>query len=101
MAQWSKTSLGKHRKEVQEKLNRLSKLQDLNSGDQSVAMQQMQKEIDNLLKEDNVRWKQRAKQTWLKDGDRNTKFFHRSANQRRKINEIKGILRRDGSEAFE
>ena len=33
-------------------------------------------------------WRQRAKQHWIKFGDRNTKFFPRVANFRRKFNAI-------------
>ncbi|XP_042968979.1 uncharacterized protein LOC122301650 [Carya illinoinensis] len=40
-----------------------------------------------------------GKQMWLKNGDRNTKFFHRAASQRKKANEIQNIKREDGSVA--
>lgn len=39
-----------------------------------------------------MRWKYRANQHWLKQGDHNTKFFHLHANQRRKTNHIQHIL---------
>lgn len=49
-----------------------------------------------LLKED-VYWKQRAKQFWLKEGDKNTRFFHGTANARRKIKKLSRLKRNDGS----
>ncbi|CAI8600152.1 unnamed protein product [Vicia faba] len=42
----------------------------------------------NLLKDEEVIWRQHSRVVWLKDGDRNTKFFHEKANQMRKINSI-------------
>ncbi len=33
-------------------------------------------------------WRQRARTRWLKGGDRNTRFFHQSASQRRCRNHI-------------
>ncbi|KAL0463165.1 UNVERIFIED_CONTAM: hypothetical protein Slati_0204100 [Sesamum latifolium] len=42
-----------------------------------------------------TRWQQRAKAIWLKQGDRNTTFFHAIANERRQKKEIKRL--KDGS----
>ncbi|XP_042974742.1 uncharacterized protein LOC122306380 [Carya illinoinensis] len=44
-----------------------------------------------LLEKEDLRWKQRAKRNWYKHGDRNTKYFHACANQRRKRNCIKEV----------
>ncbi|KAK6138877.1 hypothetical protein DH2020_027378 [Rehmannia glutinosa] len=43
---------------------------------------------DLLLEQNNLKWKQRAKQHWYREGDRNTNFFHNFASQRREINHI-------------
>lgn len=40
------------------------------------------------MEQEDQRWKQRVKRTWYKFGDRNTKYFHTCANQRRKKNLI-------------
>ena len=36
-------------------------------------------------------WRQKSKETWLKEGDRNTGFFHRMANAHRRRNYLKNI----------
>ena len=38
-----------------------------------------------------ISWRQKSRETWLKEGDRNTGFFHRTANAHRKRNYIKSI----------
>jgi lipoate-protein ligase B len=39
------------------------------------------------LEQEDLRWKQRAKQNWYKNGDRNTQYFHAWANQCRRTSQ--------------
>lgn len=49
-----------------------------------------------LLEKQEVSWRQRAKQYWLRDGDKNTRFFHKSASTRNEHNKIKKLKNEDG-----
>lgn len=44
--------------------------------------------LDELLSHEEVFWRQHLRVLWLKDGDRNSKFFHQSANARKAKNRI-------------
>jgi hypothetical protein len=55
-------------------------------------------EINGLLEQQDLKWKQRAKEAWLQKGDRNTKYFHACASQRKHGNTIGGIKDADGRE---
>ena len=39
-----------------------------------------------------MKWRQRSKENWLKDGDKNTKYFHARANQKRSRSCIEQIF---------
>eukprot|EP00253_Pinus_taeda_P031661 PITA_31661 len=51
-----------------------------------------------LLHKEDLTWRLKSRALWLKEGDRNTKFFHSFANARRKLNSIWTI--RDGGGNF-
>ena len=54
------------------------------------------KKLDVLLRQQEIFWRQRSRISWLNHGDRNTKFFHNKASQRRRRNYIQGIKTKNG-----
>ena len=47
--------------------------------------------VEDLAYKEEVKWRQRGKVEWAKEGDGNTKFFHRIASGRRKRNYIERL----------
>ncbi|XP_049351941.1 uncharacterized protein LOC125816378 [Solanum verrucosum] len=45
-------------------------------------------EYEGCLKNEEVAWRQRSRAWWLKEGDRNKKFFHQTANAHKRYNHI-------------
>jgi hypothetical protein len=53
---------------------------------------QLQMDAQNLMEKVDLKWRQRAKEAWLVHGDKNSKYFHACASQRRRKNLISSIL---------
>ena len=62
----------------------------------SVLIQKLHAELITKQKEEDLYWRQRAKENWIKDGDQNTRFFHASANQKKKASVITAIKDEQG-----
>ncbi|KAL4334370.1 hypothetical protein GQ457_07G017230 [Hibiscus cannabinus] len=54
-------------------------------------------ELNLQLDKEEIYWEQRARANWLRNGDRNTNFFHRYASQRRRCKRIDGLVTEDGA----
>ena len=57
---------------------------------------ELSKKMDDFLQKQEIYWAQQSRLNWLKHGDRNTKFFHARATQRKRRNHIRGIWNTHG-----
>ena len=74
---------------------KLAELKEAEEGDyygtDPGRIQLLRKEIGSLQSREECMWKQRARNSWLKEGDRNTAYFHCRAKQRNRRNLILGL----------
>ncbi|GLT72801.1 hypothetical protein SLA2020_447050 [Shorea laevis] len=97
LLRWSKTQGRRKRFEwLKKKSKQIEVLQCRTTPDSVGEIKYHQAAIENRLDREELKWKQRAKVQWLQNGDRNTKFFHLFANQRKKTNRINEILNETG-----
>ncbi|KAL0398043.1 UNVERIFIED_CONTAM: putative mitochondrial protein [Sesamum calycinum] len=54
-------------------------------------------ELSKLILQEETFWKQRSKDLWLNEGDRNSSFFHAKASRRHQMNSIRKLRNPDGS----
>lgn len=62
-----------------------------------LQVHELKEALSNFLAQNEVFWKQRAKQHWLKAGDLNTKFFHSMATRRKERNRIRNLFDETGT----
>ncbi|XP_038997431.1 uncharacterized protein LOC120122376 [Hibiscus syriacus] len=60
------------------------------------SLWEAKKELKNIVDKEEMYWAQRSRVSCLKDGDRNTKFFHARASGRKKRNWVAGIENKHG-----
>jgi hypothetical protein len=53
--------------------------------------------LAEVLHREEVMWRQRSRVQWLAEGDKNTRFFHLRASQRKKKNRVSELLMADGT----
>ena len=56
----------------------------------------IEKELDSLLRYGELYWRQRSRVSWLREGNRNMKFFHAKAISRRRRNRLRGLFDEGG-----
>jgi hypothetical protein len=76
---------------------RLDSLQQCADEVSKMEKDRLLKEMDELLYREEIHWMQRSRIAWLREGDRNTKYFHCKASTRHKKNIIRKLRRGDGS----
>ena len=85
LTRWSRQAFGNVKREIERKRKQLTKAENIAiGGGDSRLMKLLKEEINLLLYKEATIWRKRSKIMWLKDGDKNTKFFHSKASQRRR-----------------
>ncbi|XP_062089159.1 uncharacterized protein LOC133795722 [Humulus lupulus] len=96
LAEWGRNITGRFK----QRIARLKAILQRTQGRRDMYSLQKYKEAESLLFEvlsqQEVFWRQRSKQFWLQAGDLNTKFFHASANKRRRRNQVVALKDDDG-----
>ncbi|XP_022852740.1 uncharacterized protein LOC111374314 [Olea europaea var. sylvestris] len=77
-----------------DELDRREESQGL-TGEENERHRVLKEEMERLVEMEEINWRHKSRVTWLKEGDKCTKFFHRVANSNRRNNSIT-VLEVDG-----
>uniref|UniRef100_A0A2N9IFR8 Uncharacterized protein n=1 Tax=Fagus sylvatica TaxID=28930 RepID=A0A2N9IFR8_FAGSY len=97
LKEWSFTHFGSVRYLIETKSRQLQSEEALVPEAQNVPLlKKLREELTILFAKEEKMWKQRSRTQWLQSGDRNTRFFHCQATQRRRRNSIQQLRDNDG-----
>ena len=98
LACWARVTFGDIQKRIIAAERVLHNLQEQAPDGRIIEqMHQVTNTLDELHRLKESYWHLRARTNELRDGDKNTSYFHHKANQRRKHNTIKGLFSDDGT----
>ncbi|KAJ8750222.1 hypothetical protein K2173_014137 [Erythroxylum novogranatense] len=61
----------------------------------------LQAELEDILDNEEILWRQKSRCEWLADGDRNTKYYHSRTMARRRRNKISALRLQDNSWCYD
>lgn len=94
---WDKIYFSGIPKKIESGLKDLERLQGLYPSVENIQeIRLLENKLAALLRKEEIFWHQRSRICWMKEGDKNTKFFHRIANGRRRRNQIEEITDEEG-----
>ncbi|XP_074290774.1 uncharacterized protein LOC141617477 [Silene latifolia] len=97
--QWKKSSIKKIGYMIERKNRQLARLTAGNRSEEEIRhRKKLVAEIATLWRQEEQYWRQRSRALWLADGDRNTKFFHNRAGERKRKNYIGMLVDDNGVE---
>jgi hypothetical protein len=96
LLRWGRKDMGEAEKVIEQKTKQLESLQCERTVPEMEKIKDLQKELQLLLAKEEIKWKQKSKVAWLKEGDKNTKYFHACATQRKFKNAIDNIIDEQG-----
>jgi hypothetical protein len=93
--------IGRKKKELLEGIQELDAMAETRGLDQEDKMEKadLLKELENTLLCEEIHWRQKSRALWLKEGDINTRFFHKVANSHSRYNHVEA-LRINGSLSY-
>ncbi|KAL8535923.1 hypothetical protein ACS0TY_011537 [Phlomoides rotata] len=92
LSKWDKITFGDVTRRIKATRDQIENLQKIQQTDDTIRESKFhQGELDKLLRHEEIFWFQRSRALWLKDGDKNTSFFHNKASQRRRRNTVTRI----------
>jgi hypothetical protein len=98
MQRWSFDTFGSVKAELKSLRTKLeeARTHELVSGP-SLEVREIESKLHEMYEREEIMYRQRSRQDWLKAGDRNTRYFQNRASHRKRKNTVRSLRREDGS----
>lgn len=96
MAKWERQFFHNYRNKVNNQKKIPNKLMYREDEDGIHVYFKERARLNELLLHEEVYWKQKAKTSWLKEGDANTNFFHAQVSKMKRLKNISYLVTEDG-----
>jgi hypothetical protein len=98
MQRWSFEEFGSVKAELKALRSKLdeARREALSSGS-THEIKVIEDRLHQVYEREEIMYRQRSRQEWLKAGDRNTRYFQNRASHRKRKNTVRGLRRADGS----
>ena len=97
LKKWNKEVFGHCQRRIDVLLTKIQDIQKEDCMEENCRKEaHLQAELNEWLLRNEILWKQKSREVWLKEGDKNSKFFHLSTIIRRRRNSIDAIKNDSG-----
>ena len=93
---WRSSIRGNFKSRIKNCKLKMAELRSMRDMEGIQLFQEARKELNRVLDQEYYYWRQRGKQFWYKEGDSNTRYFHRAATSRKRKNAIDRLKGEDG-----
>ncbi|XP_021759598.1 uncharacterized protein LOC110724485 [Chenopodium quinoa] len=98
LSSWARKAFGSVKKKIKDTKKRLRELKEGSMDGATIDLcRSLAEKLDSLYMQEESFWFARARANELRDGDKNTKYFHHKASQRRANNRINGLSDQNGN----
>ena len=97
LLKWHNSKIGNAKKKIVEVKEELERKKEQLRETAKGEIANLKKRLAKAYQEEEMSWSQKARLQWLREGDKNSKYFHAVVNGRRRANRMNQLQKGDGS----
>ena len=97
LLKWHKSKIGNAKKKIAEIKKKLDKKKEQHWKTVKGEIADLKKQLTKAYQEEEMFWSQKARLQWLREGDKNSKYFHAVVNGRRRASRMNQLQKSDGN----